>query len=374
MTTDMNSTALATVSDSGPTFRVFAWGSAVLHALFFLLRFTYVWLDDVVREEYGTVLPRFIEEGTGVFGSFLLSGAVYIAWRRAPLRGTNIWRRFPTYLALGLLLSAANTSFMWAARSLLFPLLGLGAYDYGRMPLRYAMEAPNALIGFAMIVGALWLGDEIIERRQQATAQSELERALAQSQLRSLHLQLQPHFLFNALNTISAQIHIDPRGADRLIGRLSELLRVSFRTSDHATVPLREELALLEAYADIMRARFGARLELRIRTDAAADDVAVPPLLLQPLVENAVRHGGLERTDRASIDVTVLADVGRLTLTVRDDGPGVVDGRDPLTSGTGLRTTARRLELLYGCVSRIDARNGARGGFEVTISLPRTVR
>ncbi len=344
--------------------------SAIGHLSVLVLRFSYVWLDDLVREAYGTFPTRFIEEVTGAFGSFLLSGAVFLVWRRAPLRGTAFWQRVPAYLLLGLAMSAANTSFMWASRTAAFPLVGLGAYDYGRMPLRYLMEAPSALIGFAMILGALWLADEIVERRLQTIAHVSLERALAESQLRSLRLQLQPHFLFNALNTIAAQLHEDPRGADRLIGRLAELLRVSLRATDVMLVPLRDELALLSAYGDLMRARFGARLDLQVTVNGTSGDEMLPPLLLQPLVENAVRHGGLEREGHSRIVVTARRDDGRLVLRVYDDGPGVKVDRDVLTSGSGLSTTARRVELLFGADAALLARNADGGGFEVVIRLP----
>ncbi len=360
--------------DAGFTFGAFYRVSALVHAAFFGLRFTYVWLDDVVREDRSTFLTRFIEEGTGSFGSFALSGLVLLAWRRAPLRGSAFLRRLPAYLLLGLAMSAMNTSFMWASRSVIFPWTGLGAYDYGAMPLRYLMEAPSALMGFAMMLGLMWLSEEIVERRRQATAQADLERALAESQLHSLRLQLQPHFLFNALNTISAQLHEDPRGADRLIGRLAELLRVSFRATDRMTVPLHEELALLDAYAELMRARFGSRLDLRVESDPAAADVPLPPLLLQPLVENAVRHGGLERSGRALIALKVHLSGDRLIVTLHDDGPGAPPARDPMASGTGLSTTARRLALLYGEAASLTAQNASAGGFDVRIELPARAR
>lgn len=350
--------------------REFIVWSAIAHAAFFVLRFTYMWLDDVVREESGTFLPRFVEEASGSVGSYLLSWFVYLAWRAAPLRAPHLWTRLPAYLGLGLVLSAANTSFMWGTRTLLFPPLGLGAYDYGRMPLRYLMEAPGALLGFATMLAALALADEILRRRHQETTRLELERALAESQLRSLRLQLQPHFLFNALNTISEQLHEDPAAADRLIGRLSELLRASLRSADGSAVPLRDELALLDAYADLMRARFGARLTITVDAPQELTDALVPPVLLQPLVENAVRHGGLERAGTARVTVTVRRDDAQLTLRVHDDGPGIADGRDPLTAGTGLSTTARRLALMHGEAARIEAANAAEGGFAVTITLP----
>jgi len=352
--------------------REFIIASVSVHVLFFLLRFTYMWLDDVVRGMSNTFLPTFVEEGSGALGSALLSVFIYLAWRRAPLREEHAWRRAPGYMALGVLISFANTSFMWGSRSVAFPLLGLGAYDYGRMPLRYLMELPVSLIGFATVLTLIALSDEVRARRARQTQQLELERELAESQLRALRLQLQPHFLFNALNTISAQLHEDPLVADRLIGHLSDLLRASLRSTQGPEVPLREELALLDDYAALMHARFGERLCLVVESDRSLADVLVPPVLLQPLVENAIRHGGLERQGLACIRVHIARNAGTLTLQVHDDGPGVADGRDPLATGTGLSTTARRLELLHGSAARIQAGNDPSGGFLVHITLPIT--
>jgi len=352
--------------------REFIIASVSAHALFFVLRFTYMWLDDVVRGIPNTFLPRFVEEGSGALGSALLSWFIYLAWRRASLRGEHAWRRAAGYLALGVLISVANTSFMWGSRSVAFPLLGLGEYDYGRMPLRYLMELPVSLIGFATVLTVMALTDEVRARRARRTQELELERELAESQLRALRLQMQPHFLFNALNTISAQLHEDPLVADRLIGHLSDLLRASLRSTHGAQVPLREELALLDDYAALMRARFGARLCLAVESDHSLADVLVPSVMLQPLVENAIRHGGLERQGLARIRVHIARDAGALTLLVHDDGPGVPDGRDPLATGTGLSTTARRLELLHGSAARMQAGNDSGGGFLVRITLPLT--
>ena len=350
--------------------RQFILASLIAHALFFWLRFTYFWLGDLVEDHHETFLARLIDEGTGALGGALLSWFVYRAWCASPLRSPHVAQRLPAYVFLGVVLAAANTSFMWGARRLLYPLAGLGTYDYGRMPLRYLMETPQQFIGLLTLLGVLALADEITARRQQATAQAEMARALVQSQLSTLRLQLQPHFLFNALNTISAQLHEDPLVADRLLGRLAELLRASLRTTDDARVPLSDELALLDAYAELMRARFGSRLNLSVDADPAALSLSIPPLLLQPMVENAIRHGGLDRTGTARVHVTVRYDHPVLHVRVQDDGPGVADGRDPLTTGTGLSTTARRLALLHGADAHVDAANDPAGGFAVSISLP----
>ncbi len=359
---------VALTREAPADWRTFWRLSALVHLAFFVLRFVYLWLDDVVREDTGTALSRGIEEFTGAFGSFLLSGLIFAVWTRWPLREAPTGVRLPGYLALGVCTSVLNTTFMWGTRTLLFPLVGLGAYDYGRMPLRYAMELPGALIGFSMIVLALWFGDGLTERRRQLVRAAHLERALAESRLRALQLQLQPHFLFNALNTIASRLHEDPMHADRLIGRLADLLRVSYRRNDAALVPFRDELALLDAYAELMRARFGDSLVLEVHRGNVPDDAEVPPLLLQPLVENAVRHGRLERDGQAIIRVETHVVDGHIAMRVFDDGPGVSD--DTPSFGTGLSTTAQRLALLFGREGTLVARNANGGGFEVLMQMP----
>ncbi len=352
------------------TTREFARFSFLAHTAFFALQFLYLWLDDVVRGDAGTAGLRAIEEATGSYGAFALSFVLLVAWRRAPLRGPRLLRRIPGYLALTLVLSAVHTTLLWGSRSLLVPLAGLGTYDYGRMPLRYLMELPAMVIGNATLLAVIALVESARARRAHERAQAELERSLVGAQLQNLRLQMQPHFLFNALNTISSRLADDPVGADALLGRLAELLRASLRTNESAEVPLGEEWELLEAYGDLMRARFGDRLTLEVDRSAAPTDLHVPPLLLQPLVENAVRHGGLERTGRSRIRVTAREEGDLLRIRVVDDGPGVPAGRDPLTNGTGLGATARRLTLLYGDRARLEAGNLPDGGFAVEITLP----
>lgn len=358
------STERAVAATSWPQFwRV----SGLAHTTFAVLRFTYLWLDDLARDDAGTAGARLIEECTGAFGSWILSGVLFAVWRHWPLRDAPFGPRLPGYLGVALLLSAANTTFMWASRTVLFPLLGRGSYDYGRMPLRYLMEVPGSLIGITTILLALWLADSLAERRLESARALSLERALTASRLRALQLQLQPHFLFNALNTIAARLHEDPQQADDLIGRLADLLRAAYRRNDVPLVPLREEFDLLDAYAALMRARFGSALTLDIARAPSAEDALVPPLLLQPLVENAVRHGRLEREGRARIDVQAVVSEQRLSLSVTDDGPGFTG--PPPASGTGLSSTTQRLALLFGNDGVLTTRR-TDGGFEVLVTLP----
>ena len=335
-----------------------------------LLRFSYLYLDDVVRDHPGTFLARLIEESTGAYAALLLFGGVVWLFLRFPLDRPGWRRRVPVHVLGVLVYSAVHTSMLWGSRVVLFPLAGLGPYDYGRMPTRYAMELANDVITYAVYVSVIVAFRYYAALRERELRAAELERGLAQAELRNLRLQLQPHFLFNALNTISATMYDAPEAADVMIGQLSDLLRLSLRTAHTHEVPLRAELETLELYAAIMRARFGDRLRLDV--DAAPDvlDALVPSLLLQPLVENAVRHGNATRLGVGAIGVRARRRGPELLLEVTDDGPGAAPGRDPLGAGLGLSATASRLRLLYGDAHRFTAANATGGGFAVTVAIP----
>jgi signal transduction histidine kinase len=218
-------------------------------------------------------------------------------------------------------------------------------------------------------------------RREQATR---LETQLAEARLDALRRQLDPHFLFNTLNAVSALVERDPRGVRRMIARLSDLLRHSFEGSSDAEVPLRQELALLGKYVDIMQVRFQGRLTVETHVDEPTLAALVPGLILQPLVENAIRHGVERMTQPGRIDIEATIDgdpstgsgQAMLVLRVRDDGPGPValpdmgvrpDGQ---RTGVGLRNTVARLEQLYGTRQRFTLAPGPTGGTVAEIRLP----
>jgi len=335
-----------------------------------LLRFSYLYLDDLVRDRPGTFLERLIEESTGAYAALLLFAGVVWLVRRFPLDRPGWRRRVPVHVLGVAVYSATHTSMLWGSRVALFPPAGLGAYDYGRMPMRYAMEFANDVITYAVYVSVIVAFRYYAELRERELRAAELERGLAQAELRNLRLQLQPHFLFNALNTISATMYDAPEAADTMIGQLSDLLRLSLRTAHTHEVPLRAELETLDLYAAIMRARFGDRLRIDVDAEPAAGDALVPSLLLQPLVENAVRHGNATRLGFGAVSVRARRQGAELLLEVVDDGPGVAPGRDALGAGLGLSATASRLRLLYGDAHRFAAANVPDGGFAVTIAVP----
>jgi LytS/YehU family sensor histidine kinase len=193
---------------------------------------------------------------------------------------------------------------------------------------------------------------------------------LAEARLQLLSMQLQPHFLFNTLNTIAELVHDDPDAADRMITGLSDLLRRTLELGPTQEIPLAAELALLDQYLDIQRARFGDRLRVTFAVAEDAKRAAVPVLLLQPLVENAIRHGLGERLSAGHIDIAAERRDGRLIVTVADDGTGSAANTAGPQERVGLGNTRARLEALYGPGHRLDLSVSPSHGARVTLDIP----
>jgi two-component system, LytTR family, sensor kinase len=202
-------------------------------------------------------------------------------------------------------------------------------------------------------------------RRLQAEA-AQLHAQLADARLNALRTQLNPHFLFNTLNAISTLAEEDPRGVRRMIARLSDLLRHTLE-GDEQEIPLTRELEMLRRYLDIMEVRFQDKLEVSIETEASLDDALVPNLVLQPLVENAFRHGLALMQTVGRVAVRVVRENGDLVLTVRDNGRGLAN---PVHEGVGLTNTRARLTQLYGERQRLALTAAEGGGALVEIRFP----
>jgi two-component system, LytTR family, sensor kinase len=194
------------------------------------------------------------------------------------------------------------------------------------------------------------------------------ERQVAQLQLEALKAQLQPHFLFNTLHTISAMMHVDVKGADRMISRLSELLRLTLASIGRQEVRLVDEVAFVRAYLDIERVRFGERLTTQFDLAPEALDALVPVLFLQPLVENCIRHG-LATAANGLIVIRAERRDKRLFLTVTDNGRGLPPAAH-IREGVGVATTRKRLEQLYPQDNSFGMYTHASGGVVVTTEIP----
>lgn len=219
------------------------------------------------------------------------------------------------------------------------------------------------------IIGLQHAVDYYRQARARELRAARLEVRLVQSQLQALQQQLQPHFLFNTLHAISTLVHRDPDKADAMIERLSDLLRLTLRKVGVQEVELAEELEYLRAYLDIEQVHFGSRLSINYRIDVAALDVLVPTLILQPLVENAIRHGLEPQVGGGSLTIEAQADGDTLWLRVRDNGIGIAKGslrRD----GLGLANTRSRLDRLYGEQAALTIRENPGGGVFVDMYLP----
>ena len=191
-----------------------------------------------------------------------------------------------------------------------------------------------------------------LEARTRQVEQERAYKLLAEAQLSSLESRIHPHFLFNTLNSIAALIPSDPVRAENTVSKLASLLRFSLNANNNRLVPLSQELKIVRDYLEIEKTRFGARLNYEIAVPETLDDVKVPPLALQSLVENSVKHVVSQRADGATIQLIGTADAGRIRLEVIDDGPGF--SLDTITPEHGLGNLIARLELLFGGAGQLE--------------------
>ena len=209
------------------------------------------------------------------------------------------------------------------------------------------------------------------QQRERQNREAQLTAQLAQAELQNLRMQLQPHFLFNTLNAIAVLMMRDANAARRMLVRLSELLRLTLEHQATQEVSLKQELELLERYLEIERTRFQERLAVQMEVEADVLNAAVPILLLQPLVENAIRHGVSRKAEGGSVVIRARRQAESLQLQVCDDGLGLQQApEEALQKGIGLSTTQARLERLYGAAQSFAIADRAEGGVCVTVTLP----
>jgi signal transduction histidine kinase len=309
-------------------------------SLFRELVYAYLWLaltPVVLRLAARFPLRRERWAATGVLHLCFSAGVAFL-------------HKFSYHCILTLAESPSGVPFSFAA---IFPAV-FSYLDYG-------------LILYWFLV-VLYLSADYYRRyRDAAVTAAELETRLARAQLQTLRMQIQPHFLFNTLNTVSVLIPDRPEIAQRMLLKLSELLRLTLEVQQDQTVPLREEVAILERYLEIEQLRFQDRLTVRLDLDPSSMAAQVPQLILQPLVENAMRHGVAKQRGPAEVVIRSRQENGSLILEVEDTGPGI---GETLREGIGLANTRARMDRLYGSRYGMEFTRSSAGRFVARLSFP----
>jgi two-component sensor histidine kinase len=291
--------------------------------------------------------------------------------RRFPLEQGRMLRGIAVHLVAAVVIALARTSVM----------VMLSWYVPWIRPRTFSMwfwqTSSQNFLFYALLLGIGHLLLYYRRYREREQAAEQLARTLTEARLQALKMQLQPHFLFNTLNAISALIPADAKPARRMLARLGDLLRSTLEHEEAQEVTLREELAFLEPYLEIEQARLGERLTVVMKIVPETLDARVPHLILQPLVENAVRHGIAARIEPGTVEISATRgpDDRFLQLEIRDDGRGPDrdndrDNEDRPRRGVGLTNIRSRLEQLYGSEHRFKLENQAAGGVLVRISVP----
>lgn len=285
-------------------------------------------------------------------------------------------RAFATHFSVALLWFLVHNAIVTAI-GLTVPESGYAELGFvGAFAFRFGVRLPTALTVYTVIVGAgyaAWWAAAYhrreAERAQLEAQQAQLEAQLATARLHALRMQLHPHFLFNTLHTIAGHVREGERDtAVDLISRLSDLLRRSLHDADRHEVSLADEIQFVESYLELERARFGDSLVTRLDIAPDAREALVPSLLLQPLVENAIRHGVARREGTRELRIAAYPVDGRLRLEVVDNGPGYEPTAD--TNGVGLRNTRERLSHLYGKRHDLQIVRRPEGGTAVCVEIP----
>jgi two-component system LytT family sensor kinase len=289
--------------------------------------------------------------------------------RRFRIDRENWERAVPIHLGASLTLGFLHLVLSTAVQVVL---RGAGPYPFlPKLVDNFAASYHWNLLIYWAIVALVHARDYARDAQEHRVRAAELETSVAEARLQALTLQLRPHFLFNTLNAIAELIHEDPDVAERMVGRLADLLRRTLETDGATEVPLATELDLVDRYLDIEAVRFQDRLRVHWEVANDARGARVPAMILLPLVENAIRHGVSSRPGPGEVGIRARRDADTLRLEVWDDGPGLgIAARGGVRRGIGLANTRARLEQLYGDTHRVELLEGTPMGLLVRVLLP----
>lgn len=296
-----------------------------------------------------------------------------VVWsERQPLVPGSMWRQVPGHLWRATVASVASGLAIWASKAVGTAWLGTAPFTlrelWGNLLSSWWLFDFFMYVVVLCIVSAFAYQRQLREREVDA---ARLETALAQTEIKLLKAELDPHFVFNALHTISALVHRDPQAADRMISRLSDFLRLSLASTGALEVTLQQELAHLRSYMEVQMVRFRGRLTLEVDVPPELRACQVPNLLLQPLIENVVKHAVAVGLKPVHAIVRARHAGGQLEIEIADDGPGLppvpVERR---REGIGLTNTRARLRKLYGEAHRLVLEDRPAGGTRLVVELP----
>jgi two-component system, LytTR family, sensor kinase len=336
------------------TYQVLFWWTLWYGGTSWIAEYLFSLFDPAGREPFMFGLSRM------VYAVYWGGAAIVAVWMtdRWPITRVREYGRIALHFAVCLMVVVAWASLAYYTSVAIVP--GWKAQGLGRM---LATTAKNVLFGYGVLLVLVRIVARARVHRQQEVELLRQARAASEAELPVLKMELQPHVLFNALHSISALIHSDPNAANDTLVRVSELLRHAVRTSRVQKVALRDELATLQLYTQIEELRFGERLRLTWAVDPDAMDAAVPHLLLQPLVENAIKHGLEVSSEAGQVTIGAKRIGAELHMYITNDGPGISTPSPRRGVGAGLTITRRRLQELYGerPVAPADKRAGGRG-------------
>jgi len=349
-------------------------GRSVLAALFWTLLSVFFALPSLVRG-HGIMYKGY----DSVRGSFawwwswgLITPFILAFDRRLPFSGKQIARRILALLLASLIFTVAYRYVNAAACAL----LDIGSWNALRFSKIFALSnfddsLWNWLV-YWVIVGAMQAYRYYERYLSSELHLARMERSFTEARLNALRMQLDPHFLFNALNTISSQVERDPKLTRRMIEHLGDLLRRSIETKNRQEIPLAEEIEFLAPYLEIQKIRFGEKLKIEIQIEPEVQNSTVPSLILQPLVENAIRHGISHRASGGTVIVSAQRVDDQLEIRIQDDGVGLPAGWTlDSSAGLGLSVTRERVKSLHpNGESSFTVRPLKNGGVEVDIFLP----
>jgi signal transduction histidine kinase len=314
----------------------------------------------------------------GVYVWAFLTPIILSLGRRFPIERRNWLRRTALQLFLSAVFSAFELTLETAlySRFHLFPVL-IKNFS-GALAQLLVRGFHGGIVDYWIVLGLQWgvlyyrgyqeRSREVMKFELRA---SELQSQLMSAQLNALKMQLQPHFLFNTLNAITVLVRQQKgKDAEQMLGHLSDLLRRVLEDVDTQEVSLQRELEYLQLYLAIEQVRFADRLRVEVSADPEAQEASVPQLILQPIVENAIRHGIGRSSTAGRILINASKIDGKVELSVQDDGPGLSPRYVSADQGIGLANTRARLQQLYGQEARLEIKNCERGGVIVTMSIP----